>query len=155
MDAMKKNLQGAPVLVVGAGIMGAGIAQTAAQAGHPVLLFDLREGAAATARGKLGSTFDSLVAKGRLEADAAQAALQRIQVVSNLDAAASAGLVVEAIVEQLDAKRALVQRNSKTLAAGRRGAGHQHLVDQRHGHRQRPAAPGPASSACTSSTRCR
>ncbi|MEN9486158.1 MAG: hypothetical protein RJB37_4038, partial [Pseudomonadota bacterium] len=36
----------APMLVIGAGIMGAGIAQVAAQAGHPVLLHDAREGAA-------------------------------------------------------------------------------------------------------------
>ena len=41
------TLEGAPLLVVGAGIMGAGIAQVAAQAGHAVMLFDLREGAAA------------------------------------------------------------------------------------------------------------
>jgi 3-hydroxybutyryl-CoA dehydrogenase len=46
------------VLVVGAGIMGAGVAQVAAQAGHPVRLFDLREGAAAGARQKLAGTRD-------------------------------------------------------------------------------------------------
>ena len=43
---MSKPLTGAPVLVVGAGIMGSGIAQVAAQAGHAVLLLDMREGAA-------------------------------------------------------------------------------------------------------------
>ncbi|MDQ2777989.1 MAG: FAD-dependent oxidoreductase, partial [Pseudomonadota bacterium] len=83
---MKKNLQGATVLVVGAGIMGVGIAQTAAQAGHAVLLFDVREGAAGAAKAKLATTFDSLVKKGRLEADAAQDALQRIQVIESLAA---------------------------------------------------------------------
>ena len=41
------------IVVIGAGIMGAGIAQVAAQAGHTVLLFDVREGAAADARAKL------------------------------------------------------------------------------------------------------
>ncbi|MEO6898186.1 MAG: 3-hydroxyacyl-CoA dehydrogenase NAD-binding domain-containing protein, partial [Caldimonas sp.] len=56
-----------PVFVVGAGIMGAGIAQVAAQAGHPVRLFDLREGAAAAAHAKLATTLDGLAAKGRLE----------------------------------------------------------------------------------------
>ena len=65
----------APVLVVGAGIMGAGIAQVAAQAGHPVRLFDARDGAAAEARGKLAATLDGLVARGRLEAAAAAATL--------------------------------------------------------------------------------
>ena len=50
------NLTHAPVLVVGAGIMGAGIAQVAAQAGHAVMLFDTREGAAAEAKLKLSAT---------------------------------------------------------------------------------------------------
>ena len=114
---MKTTLEGATVLVVGAGIMGAGIAQTVAQAGHPVLLFDLREGAAAAARARLAATFDGLVAKGRIEADAAQAALARIEVVDTLEAAAAARLVVEAIVEQLDAKRALFTQLEALLPA--------------------------------------
>ena len=104
---MAIDLRGAPVLVVGAGIMGAGIAQVAAQAGHPVRLFDVRDGAAADAKRKLAATLDALVAKGKLAADTAQAALARIEAVPSLDAAADAQLVVEAIVENLDAKRAL------------------------------------------------
>ena len=101
------DLRSSPVLVVGAGIMGVGIAQTAAMAGHRVFLFDVREGAAAAARAKLGSTFDGLVAKGRIAADVAQQALARIDAVASLQQAATAGLVVEAIVESLDAKRGL------------------------------------------------
>ena len=73
------TLQQVPVLVVGAGIMGTGIAQVAAQAGHAVLLHDLRDGAAAAAKSKLAATMDGLVAKGKLSADAAQAALARTQ----------------------------------------------------------------------------
>jgi 3-hydroxybutyryl-CoA dehydrogenase len=46
---MSLELSHAPLLVVGAGIMGAGIAQVAAQAGHEVFLYDVREGAAAAA----------------------------------------------------------------------------------------------------------
>jgi 3-hydroxybutyryl-CoA dehydrogenase len=87
--------------------MGAGIAQIAAQAGHAVLLFDLRDGAAAEAKAKLAKTFDGLVAKGKLGVDAASAALQRIEPVASLRALAPAGVVVEAIVEQLPAKRDL------------------------------------------------
>jgi 3-hydroxybutyryl-CoA dehydrogenase len=98
------------VLVIGAGIMGAGIAQVAAQAGHPVMLFDTREGAAATAKDKLGQALQGLVAKGRLAAEAAEAALARIAPVSRLEEAAAAGLVVEAIVENLDAKRTLLRQ---------------------------------------------
>ena len=104
------NLQQTPVLVVGAGIMGAGIAQVAAQAGHVVQLFDMREGAAAAAKVKLAATLDGLVAKGKLAADAAQATLARITPVAALAQAAQAGLVVEAIVEDLGAKRSLFQQ---------------------------------------------
>ncbi|MGE5115445.1 MAG: 3-hydroxyacyl-CoA dehydrogenase NAD-binding domain-containing protein, partial [Betaproteobacteria bacterium] len=103
----RAQLAGAPVLVVGAGIMGAGIAQVAAQAGHAVKLFDARDGAAAQARTKLASTLDGLVNKGRLDADAARATLARIEPVTALDDARDVGLVVEAIVEDLAAKRAL------------------------------------------------
>ncbi|MDO9073408.1 MAG: 3-hydroxyacyl-CoA dehydrogenase [Rubrivivax sp.] len=102
-----RSLQGAPVLVVGAGIMGSGIAQVAAQAGHAVWLHDTREGASAAAHAKLASTFDGLVAKGRLDAAAAKATLARITPVDTLARAAAAALVVEAIVEDLGAKRAL------------------------------------------------
>jgi 3-hydroxybutyryl-CoA dehydrogenase len=104
---MSTALQNQPVLVVGAGIMGAGIAQVAAQAGHPVFLFDLREGAAVEAKRKLAATFDGLVAKGRLAPDAAQATLERITAAHTLQQAAGAALVVEAIVEKLEAKRSL------------------------------------------------
>ncbi len=69
------DLRNAPVLVVGAGIMGAGISQVAAQAGHAVKLFDTRDGAAAEAKTKLAATLDGLVAKGRLTAEAATAAV--------------------------------------------------------------------------------
>jgi len=98
------------VLVVGAGIMGAGIAQVAAQAGHRVMLFDAREGAAAGARDKLGQTLQGLVAKGKLTGDAADATLARISPVAKIEDAADAGLVVEAIVENLEAKRTLLRQ---------------------------------------------
>jgi 3-hydroxybutyryl-CoA dehydrogenase len=98
------------VLVVGAGIMGAGIAQTAAQAGHAVLLFDVREGAARDAKAKLAATFDSLVGKGKLTSEAAQTTLARIEPLNKIEGAANAGLVVEAIVENLDVKRALFKQ---------------------------------------------
>jgi 3-hydroxybutyryl-CoA dehydrogenase len=98
--------------------MGAGIAQVAAQAGHPVWLHDAREGAAAQAKAKLATSLQALVAKGRLEAAAAEAALARIQPVSSgLAEAAGARLVVEAIVENLEAKRALFRELEAIVAA--------------------------------------
>ena len=95
------------VFVVGAGIMGAGIAQVAAQAGHPVRLFDTRDGAAPAASAKLAATLDGLAAKGKLDAAQAQAIAARISAATRLDDAAGCGLVVEAIVENADAKRSL------------------------------------------------
>jgi 3-hydroxybutyryl-CoA dehydrogenase len=114
---MSRALAGAPLAVVGAGIMGAGIAQVAALAGHRVLLFDTRAGAAAAARDKLSGTLDTLVAKGKLEPDAAQAALGRIEPIDTLDAAAGVALVVEAVVENLDTKRQLFGQLEGLVAA--------------------------------------
>lgn len=101
------TLSAAPLLVVGAGIMGAGIAQVAAQAGHAVWLHDNRPGAAAQAKDKLATGLQALVAKGKLDAALAEAALARITPIDDLAAAAGAQLVVEAIVENLAVKRAL------------------------------------------------
>jgi 3-hydroxybutyryl-CoA dehydrogenase len=119
---MPTNLSEGAVLVIGAGIMGAGIAQVAAQAGHPVFLFDLREGAAQNARETLAMTLEGLVSKGRLDAQSAQTTLAHIKPVASLEDAQSARLVVEAIVENLEAKRALFQQletlmNSETVLA--------------------------------------
>jgi 3-hydroxybutyryl-CoA dehydrogenase len=55
----------ATVAVIGAGAMGCGIAQVAAQAGHPVRLFDTRLGAAERARASIADALGALVAKGR------------------------------------------------------------------------------------------
>lgn len=105
-----------PLLVIGAGIMGAGIAQVAAQAGHPVWLYDLREGAAAQSLDKLAGALQALEAKGKLQAGQAQAITARIRVATTLDDARGAGLAVEAIVENLGAKRSLMAQLEALLA---------------------------------------
>jgi 3-hydroxybutyryl-CoA dehydrogenase len=107
----------APVLVVGAGIMGAGIAQVAAQAGHPVSLYDVRPGAAQDALTKLQASLAALVAKGKMSADAVAALLARITPVADLHDAERSALVVEAIVENMDAKRALWQQLEAMVGA--------------------------------------
>ncbi len=104
------ELQGTRLLVVGAGIMGAGIAQVAAQAGHPVMLFDARASAAADAKARLAASLQTLVAKGRLSQEASHAALARIVPIDALESAEDLGLVIEAIVENLDFKRGLFQQ---------------------------------------------
>ena len=105
------------VAVVGAGAMGAGIAQVAATAGHPVKLFDTRPDAAVQAIAGLRAQFDKLAAKGKLSAQAAQAAGARLGSVAQLADLADAGLVVEAIVESLPAKQGLYAELENIVAA--------------------------------------
>lgn len=104
---MNPTLSSVKVLVVGAGIMGAGIAQVAAQAGHRVYLMDAREGAARQACAKLRESLDALLAKGKFTQVQVDGILALIEPVDSLADAADVGLVIEAIVENLDAKRAL------------------------------------------------
>lgn len=102
--------------VIGAGAMGRGIAQIAAQAGITVRLFDVHAQAVTAARESLGTIWAKLVAKGRMsEADAA-AALECVIPCLTLDDVADAELVVEAIVEQLDVKRELFNKLEAIVA---------------------------------------
>jgi len=97
----------AEIGVIGAGAMGAGIAQIAAQAGHRVGLFDTSMGAADKAKAKIGETLVALATKGKIDRAAADAAAARIVAVHALGDLVSARLVVEAIVEDLAIKRNL------------------------------------------------
>jgi 3-hydroxybutyryl-CoA dehydrogenase len=95
------------VAVIGAGAMGAGIAQVAAAAGHTVKLLDNRPGAAALAVDGIRAQFEKMAAKGKLTAEAAQAAGLRLLAAEHVADLADAGLVVEAIVENLAVKQQL------------------------------------------------
>ncbi len=97
----------AAVGVIGAGTMGAGIAQIAATAGHRVLLMDARAGAAAAALEKTAATLATLVSKGKLSEADRTAIIERIQPVTYLHELADAVIVIEAIIEDLAAKQAL------------------------------------------------
>jgi len=105
------------VAVIGSGAMGSGIAQVAASAGHPVLLFDTRLDAADKAIAGVKATYAKLVEKGRMNAQDADAAGARLTRIGTLQEAAQAALVVEAIVENLDAKRALFTELEGIVAA--------------------------------------
>ncbi|MEV7087006.1 3-hydroxyacyl-CoA dehydrogenase family protein [Streptomyces sp. NPDC093085] len=93
--------------VVGAGLMGAGIAQVAAASGWDVVLRDVTEAALAQGVERIRGSYGKFVAKGRLEEADADAALARITTTTDLDAAADADIVVEAVFEQLDVKHEL------------------------------------------------
>ena len=97
----------ATVAVVGAGTMGAGIAQVAALAGHRVLLTDAATGRAAQAIDDVRAQLARLAAKGRLDPGSADAAAQRLTPVHDIAALAPAALVIEAAAESLEVKRAL------------------------------------------------
>jgi 3-hydroxybutyryl-CoA dehydrogenase len=101
--------------VVGAGAMGAGIAQVAAAAGHRVVLADAAQGAAEKARGNLGLVLEKQVEKGKIDRNEADRLIGRIDYVweplgADYSKYARCGLVIEAIVEDLDAKRDLFRR---------------------------------------------
>jgi 3-hydroxybutyryl-CoA dehydrogenase len=93
--------------VVGAGTMGRGIAQVLAQAGVRTLLFDAQPGAGAKARDAIASALGKLAEKGRLRPAEVQETVARIEVVAELNAFSPCHVVVEAIVEDLAAKREL------------------------------------------------
>src|SRR5690606_19214593 len=96
--------------IVGAGAMGRGIAQIAAQAGLTVRLFDLNEKAVASAREQLQQIWEKLAGKGKVPAESVQAWLANIQLCNDLADFSDVQLVVEAVIEKLEIKRELFQK---------------------------------------------
>jgi 3-hydroxybutyryl-CoA dehydrogenase len=108
--------------VVGAGAMGSGIAQVAATRGHRVILADAIPSAIARAREGHAAAFAREVEKGRRPAAEAAAARERVTYVDGVGADAlrsfaPCGLVIEAIIEDLDSKRALFRDLERVIAA--------------------------------------
>ena len=101
--------------VAGAGTMGRGIAQVLAQCGARTLLFDAQPGAAQKGKAAIGEALGKLAEKGRLKAADADAALGRIEVIDRLERLSPCDVVVEAIVEDLAAKRQLFSSLEKTV----------------------------------------
>ncbi|MFD2645383.1 3-hydroxyacyl-CoA dehydrogenase PaaH [Pseudomonas japonica] len=133
MNALHTNV---PVAVIGAGAMGAGIAQVAASAGHRVFLYDNRPGAAAQAIEGIGRQLARRVDSGKLAASARDACLNALVPVDTLEQLANAGLVIEAIVEHLEVKQNLLRQleascredcilasNTSSISITRLGAG--------------------------------
>jgi 3-hydroxybutyryl-CoA dehydrogenase len=98
----------AAVGVIGGGLMGSGIAEVSARAGHQVIVIESAEPAAAAARTRLEKSLQRAEAKAKI--DSAAEVLARIQVLTDLDALSGSDIVVEAIVEDEDAKVDLFRR---------------------------------------------
>ncbi|MFC3626091.1 3-hydroxyacyl-CoA dehydrogenase [Vogesella amnigena] len=105
------------VAVVGGGVMGSGIAMVAASAGHPVLLYDLQPEAAQRAVDGIRNQYAKLAARGKLNEQQAEAAASRVSATGSLSDLKGAALVIEAIVERLDAKQALFRELEALVAA--------------------------------------
>ena len=93
--------------IVGAGAMGRGIAQIAAQSGSAVRLFDMQTEASKAAQSAIFSQWAKLLEKGRLDATQVNAYKSRLTCAASLSELADCQLVVEAIVERLDVKVSL------------------------------------------------
>ncbi|MBZ4018423.1 3-hydroxyacyl-CoA dehydrogenase family protein [Streptomyces purpurogeneiscleroticus] len=101
--------------VIGAGLMGSGIAQVSAQAGWDVTLRDVTDGALARGKAGIEASYEKFVAKGKLDAAAAEQALARIITTTDLEAAADADIVVEAVFEKIEVKREIFQTLDKLV----------------------------------------
>jgi 3-hydroxybutyryl-CoA dehydrogenase len=107
LDVSRSDLVAA---VAGAGTMGRGIVQVLAQCGARTLVYDAQPGAGAKAKDAIGQSLGKLAEKGRLKPAEVQATLGRIEVADSLEAFAGCHVVVEAIIEELGAKRELFSK---------------------------------------------
>lgn len=97
----------AELAVIGAGLMGAGIAQVAAAADYSVTLIDTGEDALARASAGIESSYNKFAEKGRMTADEVAGALGRITTTTDLHAADESDIIVEAVYESLEVKQAI------------------------------------------------
>ena len=100
--------EGLVIGIIGAGAMGRGIAQVAATGGMTVLLMDSRAEVVADAVQSIGKALARLKEKGTLDQGAMDQALGRIKPVQNVEQLAECRLVIEAVIEKLDVKQALL-----------------------------------------------
>jgi len=111
------NAKDLVVGVVGCGAMGQGIIQVALQGGLRVVAYDAREGGAAAGRDAVIGRLNRLVEKGTLEAEAAAGMGAALTVAGDIADLASAAVVVEAVFEDIEVKRALFEKLEAVVAA--------------------------------------
>jgi 3-hydroxybutyryl-CoA dehydrogenase len=96
--------------IIGAGQMGAGIAQVAAQSGLNILLNDISDEMVARGRQGIERGLERMMQRGRVKLDEGDRIMRRIEVTTSLDDLAATDFVIEAVVENEDAKIALFQK---------------------------------------------
>jgi 3-hydroxybutyryl-CoA dehydrogenase len=104
--------------VIGSGLMGSGIAQVAAQAGWHVTLRDLDDASVERGLGAIRDSLGRFAAKGKITGDDLEGTLGRITPTTDLEAAADADIVVEAIYERIEAKHEVFRVLDKICKAG-------------------------------------
>lgn len=114
---MKQLDSSQSIAVIGAGAMGSGIAQVAAQAGHHVILFDTNAAALERSRDQLSKVAQRLVTKERWTQEQSDAIQQRIQRTESMEEVKPCALIIEAIIEDFNAKKSLLQRIEAMVTA--------------------------------------
>lgn len=102
--------------VLGAGTMGAGIVQVAAQNEHPVVVFDASEEMLSTLKPRLEKIFKRLIEKQRISEEESQSCLARIQTTNSFEDFHPCDLVIEAVVENLEIKKKLFSSIEQTVS---------------------------------------
>ena len=103
--------------IVGSGAMGSGIAQIAATYGHPVYVFDVNEAALVKSKNVMVKTMEKLVAKGKYSEEESKQILLRLHFVDDMRDFFDCGLIIEAIVENLEIKRDLFTNLEKIVSS--------------------------------------
>jgi len=93
--------------VLGCGLMGSGIAQVCAQAGYRTVVREVDQAAVDAGLGRIARFLDNGVTRNKLTAEARDATMERLSGTTSVDALAECDLIIEAIVENVDAKRAV------------------------------------------------
>ena len=91
--------------VIGCGLMGSGIAQVCAQAGYRTIVREVDEATVEAGLGRIGRFLENGVARGKVTTDVRDATMRRLEGTTNFEALSESDLIIEAIVENLDAKR--------------------------------------------------
>lgn len=103
--------------VVGCGLMGSGIAQVVAQAGYPTIVREVDDETVSRGLGRIEASLAAGVERGKLSADAKQATVSRLRGTTALEDLAGCDLVIEAIVENVEAKRTVFDTLSGAVGA--------------------------------------